>query len=256
MAESKVDFSFPDEIASDVATGLLRRGLVGFGDYTLRSGMWSPLYVDLRPAASALEENLTAPTMSKGEQLKFRRSAVLGYVGMLELLDDEFQHTQAVPEAMCGLAPMVAYEADVSYIHRRINPKDHGKKELFLGDFNPGDETVLVDDLISTSGAKIDEKKRIEATSSPKWTGEDLAFEEEIIEPGLIVKHALILLDRETGGIEAAAEQGLQVHAGLTITKVLEIGRAENVISDSDYRIAKAYLSGELTHQKDKHLFA
>lgn len=245
------DFKFQPEIAADIAVGLIRRGEVTFGDYKLRSGLWSPLYVDLRPTASAVEENPIAPGMSKADQLKFRKSVILGYSAMLELLEGEFEHIQAVPEAVCGLAPMVAYEADASYLHRRIKPKDYGKpSDGILGDFNQGDRTVFIDDLISSSGAKVDEKRLVEDISRSGGAGD------EVRGAGLVVQHCLILLDRETGGIEAAAQEGLQVHAGLDITDVLEIGRAEGAISSSDYQIYQAYMSGELTTSEDKHKFA
>lgn len=254
MAYSEADFAFNPEVSGEIAIGLLRRGEVGFGDYTLRDGSWSPIYVDLRPTASAVEHNAAAPDMTKAEQLRFRDSIVLGYAAMANVLAEEVEHIAGIPEAVLGLAPMVAYELNASYFQRRIVPKGHGKSsDNILADFNPGDRVLLLDDLISSSGAKVDEKNLLE-----KWTRDKSAKESEGLgeSDGIHVAHACIILDRETGGIQKAAEHGLQIHAGITLTQVLEIGNQEGLIPDSQLRIVSAYRAGKLTRKEDAHLFA
>lgn len=151
---------------------------------------------------------------------------------------------------MCGLVPMVGYARGDSVLYRRINRKIYGRpSQGILGNYNEGDKTILLDDLISTSGAKVEERDLVEDISSPRDK------DGRIKGTGLIVKHALILLDRETGGIEAAANAGLEVHAGLTISQALLIIHHEGLIDDRSYNIAKAYVRGDLTRKEDIHLF-
>jgi len=246
MAFTEADFRFESAQAEIIAVGLFQRGEVLFGDYTLRSGAWSPFYTDLRPTASAVENNPSAPGMTKRDQLKFRNTVVAAYAGMLGVMEGEFEHISGIPEAVSGIAPMVALMTNESYLHRRIKQKDYGApSDGILGDFNPGDRLVLLDDLISSSGAKVDEKNLIEDISR-SGSGED-----EERGPGLIVRHALILLDRETGGIQKAAEAGLAVHAGMDFSTVLDIGYGSGVVSNRNYKIAKAYMAGELTAKED-----
>ena len=229
-------------LKADIAIGIFRKGLLLLGDFTLRSGAWSPYYLDLRPAPS-ISVDETHPTMSRKDQLKFRKDVIQGYSTVLDSVGD-YEHIQAIPEAAVALTAMIGFARDDSVLYRRVQAKDHGKgTDGILGNYLPGDRTVLVDDLISTSGAKVDEKRLVEDISVKSDDNGNIG--------GLVVSHAVILLDRQTGGKEAAAEAGLQVHEVVTLSEVLATNRAEGLLDERSWQIIEGYTNGTIQSPDD-----
>ncbi len=230
------------QLKTDVAIEAYRNSVVLFGNGTLHSGAWSPYYIEERAIPSiSVDPNRT--DMSRADQLKFRRDVVNVFGMLLDGLD--YDHIQSIPEAVDHLVGAIGFAHDDSVLKRRIKAKGYGKNEAILGNYLPGDITVLVDDVISTSGAKVDEKNLVEDISRPRDA------EGNIIGEGLKVKDAVILLDRETGGIEKAREAGLEVHAALTSTELLAIPRAEGIMVDEAFMIIEGYKNKTITRPED-----
>lgn len=190
-----------DDLVDRIAIGLHDLGAVRFGEFTLKSGRTSPIYIDLRllvsdPALMAIVAKAFAGLLAG---LRFDRIAAIPYGGL-------------------PIGQAAALAAGAPLIYPRREAKDYGTKKLIEGTFAPGETVVVLDDLITTGGSKIE-------AIAP------------LHDAGLKVSDVVVLVDREQGGREELAARGLALHSVLTLTSLLDIlvrrGRiAESVRAD------------------------
>jgi uridine monophosphate synthetase len=173
----------------ELAVDLFSIGALKFGNFTLRSGKKSPVYVDLRALAS-YPHVLT-------KIAEWLRSASIAL---------DFQRVAGLPYAGIPLAVAMAVAGDPSRYHTpalysRKEAKEYGTKKLIEGDYNAGDRVLLLDDVITDGGAKIDLVKPYR-------------------DAGLTVTDVLVVIDREQGGAEKLKEVGLQLHSLATLREL------------------------------------
>ena len=77
----------------------------------------------------------------------------------------------------------LALEMGCPLIYPRREAKAHGTRRAIEGSFEPGETTLLVDDLITRGDSKLEATVPLEAA-------------------GLEVRDILVLIDREQGGLE------------------------------------------------------
>ncbi|MCG2792175.1 MAG: orotidine-5'-phosphate decarboxylase [Weeksellaceae bacterium] len=183
-------------------------GIIKFGRFTLKSGIESPFYVDLRPLASD-------PKILK---------KLANY--LLEMLPlDNFDIICGVPYAALPMATAMSLESYIPLIIKRKEAKSYGTKKLIEGIFAKGQNCLLVEDVI-TSG-----KSLIETI-------------DEVENEGIIVSDIVVVLDRQQGGREKLEAKGYKVHSLFKISEVVKILREMHYIDEDEVARIRDFVNG------------
>ena len=191
---------------SSLPVRLFDSGCIQFGTFTLKSGLTSPIYVDLRLLVShpPLLRQVARAMAQIARTLTFDRLAAIPYAGL-----------------PIGVA--LALELDRPLIYPRHEVKAHGTRRAIEGAFKPGETVLLVDDLITRGDSKLEAIAPLE-------------------EAGLIVRDVLVLIDREQGGKADLAGRGYHLHAVLTLHQILDTLVTSNHITPTQHAAVLAYL--------------
>ncbi|HEX8992322.1 MAG TPA: orotate phosphoribosyltransferase, partial [Anaerolineales bacterium] len=203
---SSPGFTAPDSRVSALADQLLSAGCIKFGEFALKSGLQSPIYIDLRQIISypRLLEQIGAAYLPLLEKLHFDRIAGLPYA--------------AIP-----IATSVAVQGNYPMIYPRKEAKAYGTKAEIEGEYQAGETIVVVDDLATTGGSKFEAIEKLTAA-------------------GLKVKDVVVLVDRQSGAREALAAAGYELHAVLTITAMLDYWEATGRVEKDRIRQTREFL--------------
>ncbi|MFN2135411.1 MAG: orotate phosphoribosyltransferase [Candidatus Promineifilaceae bacterium] len=182
-----------------LAVSLYEIGAVQFGKFKLHSGKKSRIYLDLRVLVSFPDA---------------LRQVAAAYASVLNWL--EFDVLAATPLAGLPIGTAVALEMNRPLIYPRKTAKSYGTGKGIEGVYNVGETAVIIDDLV-TSGDSIIQ------TLAPLKAG------------GLRVTDAVVLIDREQGGVESLREQGYRLHAIMSLSYLLSILLERDMISEKKY---------------------
>ncbi len=177
----------PSPLLEELSVMLFDIGAVQLGKYMLHSGRTSRIYLDLRLL-------VTYPHAL--------RVATKAYQYLLQELS--FNLLAAPPLAGLPLGTALCLATDTPLIYPRKTAKSYGTGKSIEGHWTIGQTAVIVDDVI-TSGDSM-----LGAISSLKAAG-------------LQVTDAIVLIDREQGGVATMQSLGYNVHAAISISRLLAI---------------------------------
>jgi uridine monophosphate synthetase len=166
--------------------GLLSMGCVQFGDFTLKSGLHSPIYIDLRRLVA---------------YPGWMTQVAAAYLRILKELS--FDRIAGLPYAALPIATAISLQGNWPMIYPRKQTKDYGTAADIEGIYHPGETVVVIDDLATTGSSKFEAIQKLTAA-------------------GLHVRDVVVLIDRESGAREALAAEGINMHALFTLSELLD----------------------------------
>ena len=189
-----------------IADGLLDAGCIKFGQFTLKSGLISPIYLDLRQLVSfprLLEQVANA------------------YLPVLQGLS--FDRLAALPYAALPIATAISLKGGWPMVYPRKEVKQYGTRAEIEGLYEEGERAVVIDDLATTGGSKFEAIEKL--TSA-----------------GLKVTDVVVLIDRQSGASEALAQAGYCLHAVFTLTQLLDLWERNGRVPVEQIMATRAFL--------------
>lgn len=183
-------------------------GAVQFGEFTLKSGQTSTVYLNLRKIIShpKLLQTIARKMWIEAQTWKFERICGVPYT--------------ALPIATC-----ISIENNIPMVMRRKEQKNYGTKQMIEGDYFAGEDCLIVEDVITTGGSIAE-------------TAVDLQ------NVGLKTSYAVVLIDREQGGTENLINTyKFKVKSLLTISDVLLTLLSSNKLNASEQSAIHQFLS-------------
>ena len=191
-----------------LATDLFDAGCIRTGEFTLRSGAVSPVYVDLRRLAGH-------PGVMRRIAVEYARS----------LRGVQFDHVGAVPYGAIPIGTAVALEAGASLVWPRPEPKGHGTGAAVEGVWSPGERVALVDDVATTGASAVDAAAILRRA-------------------GLLVEDLVVLVERGPSARPVLAAAGIRLHAVTTLAGLVDDLVASGAASPEQAAAVVEFLGG------------
>ncbi|MEE9278302.1 MAG: phosphoribosyltransferase family protein [Dehalococcoidia bacterium] len=205
----------PDPSNLWLARILWDSGAVQFGEFSIGATVASPVYVNVRRLIS------NPRALRRIGEILVEETRTLA--GMLHPQVSPFELVAGVPMGGLHIATAFALTADLPLIYPNPSANQHEVYEEIEGCYFPGQTVLLVDDLI-TGGSSIVETADMLRSA------------------GLMVRDAFVLLDRQAGGRERLAEDGINLRSLLSLQVLLNHLVAGDLITQAQYALCLTHM--------------
>lgn len=191
----------------EIAIDMFDAGIVKFGNFTYKSGLTGPIYLD--------HSNIACSP-------KLLEKAALAYTEKMNA--QGVKKMCAVPYKAIVIGAVVAIQSNIPMLFTRKEVKEYGTKKLIEGIYTAGEEVAIIEDL-ATTGISI------------------IEVAHKLRQAGLIVKDAFVNVDREQGGRANLAKEGIQLHANMTLSQMLDVYVKHGKITKEKSEEVKKYIA-------------
>lgn len=169
-------------------------GMIEFGDFVLKNGTKSNVYVNMRDLRS------------QPKSIRRLTRIITSIIYRDFVVDDEFAFDifADIPTSITPVVSVLSCDMGIPMISPRVHDKGYGNKKRIDGKFEEGQRVLLIDDVINDGGSKIDAINIIESNK-------------------LKIMGVLVVIDREQGGGEKMKELGYQFHSVFTLSELLRL---------------------------------
>lgn len=191
-----------------LAEKLYEIGAIKFGEFKLKSGKISPIYIDLRiiPSFPSVLDYVTD-----------------AYISVIEANRIEFNKIAGVPMSSIPLAAIVSYKLKAPLLYVRKEQKSYGTMKSVEGVIVKGELVLVIDD-VATTGSSI------------------LEASQKLREAGAIVKDAAVLIDRQEGARENLEKNNIKLYSFANLQEVILALRKKGLIDDDTFENVVDYL--------------
>lgn len=198
-----------DEQKKELALALHEIGALKFGEFTFKSGIVSPMYLDLRLFIS---------------YPKVMKQVVKLYVELLQGL--QYDRLAGVAYGALPVAGALSLELEQPWIYMRKEDlkKEYGLQKSLEGEYKEGETVVMIEDLATRATSLLEAIPAIE-------------------QHGLVVKDAVVLLDYGKGADANLQAKGYNLHVFMTVREAVDIMHAEGKVDDEKYQQCLDFLA-------------
>ncbi|XP_035204451.1 uridine 5'-monophosphate synthase-like [Stegodyphus dumicola] len=187
---------------------LVNIGVLKIGEWTLKSGVISPIYVDLRHIIHYpdLVHDIAEAVHQKQVERKLKVDVLCG-----------------VPYTALPIASVLSVLHNIPMVLRRKEAKSYGTKKMVEGVLKEGGNCLIIEDIVSSGSSVLE-------------TAETLRKE------GLIVTDCIVVLNRMQGGLENLEKEGICLHSLFDIHDIFDSYCTVNKVETTIIENVKLYL--------------
>lgn len=189
-------------------------GAVQFGEFNVGRTLHSPVYLNPRL--------LVSNPQALGRVARVIKEETETMLSMLHPSISPFSLVAGVPFGGLHLATAFSLVSKVPLIY--LHPRKDGSGDVIEGNYLPGQTVLVIDDLITGGSSIIETAQELRAA-------------------GLIVRDAIVLLDRHQHGKDRLRASGVTLHPMLGMETLLNYLMSHGKIPEDSYRRSIEYIT-------------